>query len=183
MFDEQLKDMEKTLLTREQITQRISELGAQLTEEYRDKNPLMVCTLRGAVLFFADLIRQIDAPLELDFISASSYGAGTDSSGVVRINKDLSTNIKGRHVVIVEDIIDTGLTLTNLLALLRTRQPASIKICALLSKPSRRKVDLVGDYIGFEIPDEFAVGFGLDYDERYRNLDSIYTLNPSVYGK
>jgi len=143
---------------------------------------LMICIIRGAVLFFADLARLLDVDVRLDFMAVSSYGAGTSTSGEVRIVKDVSQPIEGLHVILVEDIIDTGHTLKYLKRLMESRNPASLKICALLDKPSRRETDLQGDYVGFEVPNEFVVGFGLDYAERYRNLPDVCVLKPEIYG-
>jgi hypoxanthine phosphoribosyltransferase len=175
------KDLEKLLLTRDQIAERVSELGRTLTEEFAGRDLVCICILKGATPFFSDLIRCMDLPLSMDFMSISSYGNATKSSGVVRILKDLDKDIVGRHVLIIEDIIDTGLTLSFLKETLRTRAAASISVCTLLDKPSRRKVDLTPDYRGFEIDDHFVVGYGLDYSERYRNLPDIGVLRPEVY--
>lgn len=173
----------KVLVSREQIAKRVKELGAQITEDYKGECVTLVCTLRGASIFFADLAREIDGDVVMDFISASSYGEGTTSSGEVKMIKDLSEPIKDKHVIIVEDIIDTGITLTYLKKLFEARSPRSLKICSLLDKPSRRKVELKGDYIGFEIPNEFVVGYGLDGPEqKMRNLKDVCVLAPEVYG-
>lgn len=176
------KEIKSVLVTREQIASRVKELGAEITRDYQGECVTLVCTLRGASVFFADLVREIDGDVIMDFISVSSYGAGTSSSGEVKMIKDLSEPIKGRHVIIVEDIIDTGITLSYLKKLLSARSPKSLKVCALLDKPSRRKVDFKGDYIGFEIPNEFVVGYGLDYNEKMRNLKDVCVLAPEVYG-
>lgn len=176
------KEIKSVLVTREQIASRVKELGAEITKDYQGECVTLVCTLRGASVFFADLVREIDGDVIMDFISVSSYGAGTSSSGEVKMIKDLSEPIKGRHVIIVEDIIDTGITLSYLKKLLSARSPKSLKVCALLDKPSRRKVDFKGDYIGFEIPNEFVVGYGLDYNEKMRNLKDVCVLAPEVYG-
>ena len=159
-----------------QIRSRISELAAQISADYQGKDPLLVCVLKGAVFFMADLAREITVPCELDFMAVSSYGSATDSSGVVRILKDLDANIEDRNVLIVEDIIDSGLTLSYLRKNLHARNPASVEVCSLLTKPSRRKVDIACKYVGFEVPDKFVVGFGLDYMEKYRNLRFIAVL-------
>lgn len=164
------------LLTREQIQARVFEMGQTLSKDYAGKNPLFICILKGATLFHSDLIRNIDIPLSVDFIAVGSYGASTHTTGEVKLIKDLDCSITGRHVLIVEDIVDTGLTLTYLKHLLENRDPATVRICALLSKPSRRKVEVAVDYQGFEIPDVFVVGYGLDYAERYRNLPDIGVL-------
>lgn len=178
-----LKD--KMLLTKEQIAARVRELGAQITNDYEDVDGdlVLVGILKGAVVFFADLIREIDLPLSMDFMAISSYGSATKSSGVVRIMKDLDKDIVGKHVLVVEDIIDSGLTLSFLKDNLLSRGAASLRICTLLDKPERRKVDLHVDYAGFQIPDEFVVGYGLDYAEVYRNLPDIGVLRPEVYTK
>lgn len=163
----------ETLITEEQIRQRIKELGQQISEDYRGKELLAVGILRGSVPFMADLTRAIDNDLTMDFMSVSSYGASTKSSGVVRIMKDLETNITGKDVLIIEDIIDSGLTLKYLKESLLGRKPASLKICTFLDKPARRTVDLKADYVGFPVEDLFIVGYGLDLDQRYRNLPYI----------
>lgn len=177
------QDLEEVLLTNAEINERICEMGRQLTEAYRDSPPVCICILKGAVPFFSDLIRCIDLPILTDFMSISSYGSATKSSGVVRILKDLDRDIVGRDVLIIEDIIDTGLTLSFLKENLVARGAASLKVCTLLDKPSRRKTALVPDYCGFTVEDKFVVGFGLDYAERYRNLPDIGVLKPKVYMK
>ena len=174
-------DIARVLISEEQIQRRISELAAQITEDYRDKEPILVCILKGAVLFYSDLTRRIDTHISMDFMSVSSYGDGTVSSGKLTIRQDLSKSVEGRHVIIVEDIIDSGRTLDWLVNELKSRGAKSVEIFALLEKPARRVIDVDVKYKGFEIPDEFVVGFGLDYDERYRNLDSIAVLKPEVY--
>ena len=176
-------DIAYVLLNKEQIAQRVEELGKEITRDYQDKQLLMVCILKGSVVFYADMMRQIDLKMDLDFMSASSYGASTNSSGVVRIKKDLSTDISGRHVLIVEDILDTGNTLSCLMEVLKDRNPASIEICTLMDKPERRVKNLQAKYVGFTIPDAFVVGYGLDYDELYRNMPDIGVLKPEVYTK
>jgi hypoxanthine phosphoribosyltransferase len=160
----------KILITRERLQARIDELAADITADYREVHPILVCVLKGAIFFIADLARRLEFDLEIEFMAVSSYGTATDSSGVVRILKDLDTDIEGRHVLIVEDIIDSGQTLQYLLRNLGARGPASLEIVTLLSKPSRRTADLQCRYTGFEIPNEFVVGYGLDYAEKYRNL-------------
>ncbi len=177
------KDIEKVLVTKEEIDTRVQQLADQINKDYAGKEVTLVVTLRGAVVFFADLFRRLTGNVDCDFIAVSSYGAGTTSSGEVKLVKDLSSPVKGRHLIIVEDIIDTGVTLVYLKKLLEAREPASVKLCALLDKPSRRKVDLKGDYVGFEIPNEYVVGFGLDYDQKYRNLPEVCVLAPWVYSK
>lgn len=174
-------DVMKVLLTGEEIEKRVGEIAAEITRDYRGESVLMVGILRGAVVFFSELAKRVDLDLRFDFMVVSSYGSGTDSSGEIRIIKDLSQPIEGMNVIIVEDIIDTGYTLKNLKKLLTTRNPKSLKICSLLDKPSRRKVELEGDYIGFKVPNEFVVGYGLDYNEKYRNLPDICVLKPEIY--
>ncbi len=177
-----LNEIEEILLSESLIRSKIKELGDKIANDYRDKNNiLLVGVLKGAVIFMADLIRHIDLPLSLDFMAVSSYGSSTESSGIVRILKDLDETVEGKNILIVEDIIDSGLTLSYLCSILKSRNPASLKICALLDKPSRRKSDLKVDYLGFEIPDSFVVGYGLDYNEKYRNLPYICVLKPEVY--
>lgn len=176
-------DIEKILLSEEALKARVRELGAQISEDYRDKNPAMVCILKGAIMFYTDLLRSMPIPLSMDFMAVSSYGNHTKSSGEVEIRKDLSSSIEGRHVIIVEDIIDSGFTLSYLTRMLGARGAASIRICTLLDKPSRRApgINLKADYFGFEIGDAFVVGYGLDYSERYRNLPYIGILKPEIY--
>lgn len=176
-----INDVERILISEAQLAERIKELGAQITADYAEKEILAIGVLRGAVVFMADLTRAIKVPVAIDFMAVSSYGAGTDSSGVVRILKDLDENIEGRHLLIVEDIIDSGLTLTYLLENLKSRKPASIKLCTLLNKPERRKAEVQIDYNGFTVPDYFVVGYGLDFAEKYRNLPFIGILKPEVY--
>lgn len=174
-------DILKISITEEEIQKRVQELGQQITQDYAGKSVLVIGILKGAMIFMADLVRNIKVPTYLDFMAVSSYGSSTQSSGAVRILKDLDKSIEGKHILIVEDIVDTGLTLNYLLDNLRSRGPASIKICTLLSKPERRKAAVDVDYNGFFIPDEFVVGYGLDYDERYRNLPYIAVLKPEIY--
>jgi hypoxanthine phosphoribosyltransferase len=162
-----------TLIDRATLQARIAELGAQITRDYADDPPLLVCVLKGAFMFLSDLVRSIDLPIEVDFMAISSYGSGTQTSGIVRIVKDLEISIEGRTVIVVEDIIDSGLTLSYLLKSLQARRPRSLAICALLTKPERREVDVPVTYVGFEIPNRFVVGYGLDFDERFRNLEEI----------
>lgn len=171
----------KILFSEQQVQSKVQELGAQITSDYQGKDLVIVGILKGAVVFLADLIRELELPLELDFMVISSYGKSTRASGVVRILKDLDKNIAGKDVLIVEDIVDTGLTLSYLKENLHTRGPASLKICTLLDKPSRRKVVLNPDYRGYSIPNEFVVGYGLDYGEKYRNLPYIGVLKPELY--
>ena len=176
------KDIAKILITREQLATRISEIGQTISRDYAGKDLILVCVLKGGVLFLSDLVRAIRAPHAIDFMAISSYGGTrTESSGVVRILMDLNVSIEGRNVLIVEDIIDTGRTLTYITENLRTRNPASLKICTLLNKPSRRQVPVALDYVGFDIPNEFVVGYGLDYNELYRNLPFVGVLKPEMY--
>ncbi|MGI8588119.1 MAG: hypoxanthine phosphoribosyltransferase [Chloroflexia bacterium] len=173
--------IERVLIDGEELQAKIRELGARITADYAGQDLLLVGVLKGALLFIVDLARVIDLPLELDFMAISSYGAATESSGVVRILKDLDTAIEGRQILIVEDIIDSGLTLTYIVEHLRNRNPAGIKICSLLSKPTRRRVEVQIDYYGFDIPDEFVVGYGLDFHQQYRNLPFVGVLKPEAY--
>lgn len=166
-------EIKKVLFSAEEIKTRVAELGKILTEDYKNKNPLLICPLKGSIMFFSDIVREIKIPCEIDFITVSSYNSNTVSSGEIKILKDLTENINGRHVLIIEDIIDTGLTLYNLKKMLSSRNPESLKICALLDKPSRRIADIKGDYCGFVIPDKFVVGYGMDLNEKYRNLPFI----------
>lgn len=175
-------DLTEILLDRETIAKKVTELGRTIARDYAHTRPLMVCVLKGSVVFYADLIRAIDTPLDLDFIAVSSYGRGT-TSGEVRMIKDLDVSIEERDVLIVEDILDTGLTLKYLTEMLRARGPASLKLCTLLDKPERRRAKVEADYRGFTIPNEFVVGYGLDYAEQYRNLPDIGILKPEVYSK
>jgi hypoxanthine phosphoribosyltransferase len=166
----------ETLISREDLQRRVAELGAEINRDYAERELVLVGILKGAVLFLADLMREIDVPCEVDFMAVSSYGSQTDSSGVVRILKDLDSPIEDRHVLIVEDIIDSGLTLQYLMRNLNARRPASLEVCALLTKPERLRVDLSPRYLGFEIPNRFAIGYGLDHAQRYRNLDYVAAL-------
>lgn len=179
-----MKNCIKSILVDEEALQlKIKELGEQITKDYQGKDLLVVCILKGAVMFVSDLIKRIDLPLEIDFMAISSYGNSTKSSGIVRIMKDLNEDIKGKHILIVEDIIDSGLTLSYLIDNLKSREPASVAICTLLDKPDNRKTDIDIMYTGFVVPDEFVVGFGLDYAEKYRNLPFIAVLKEEVYTK
>ena len=175
-------DVEEVLLSGEAVQARVAELGAELALDYASRDPVLVSVLKGSIIFLADLVRAMPIPLSIDLMEVSSYGASTESSGQVRILKDLSTSISGREVIVVEDIIDTGLTLNYLLRYLHDKGPASIRICCLLDKPARRLAEIEIDYRGFTIPDRFVIGYGLDYGERYRNLPYIGVLRPSVYG-
>jgi len=174
-------DLEKVLYTQEQIQARLAELAAQIWADYEDKNVLLVGVLKGAVVVMADLMRALPGTAEMDWMAVSSYGSGTKSSGVVRILKDLDTDITDRHVLIVEDIIDSGLTLSWIRSNLASRHPASVEICTLLRKPDAAKVEIDVRYVGFDIPNEFVVGYGLDFAEKYRNLRVVGTLAPHVY--
>jgi hypoxanthine phosphoribosyltransferase len=177
------EDVAKVLLTEEQISARVAELGARISADYQGRTLTLVSVLKGSLPFMADLMRAIDLPLRIDLMEVSSYGgATTESSGLVRILKDLSASIAGDDVLIVEDIIDTGLTLNYLIRYLRGKNPATLRICTLLDKPARRLVEIPVDYIGFEIPDQFVIGYGLDYGEVYRNLRFVGVLKPEVYG-
>ena len=175
-------DIDHVLFSEEQLAQRVAEIAAQIDKDYAGKEPLLVSVLRGSFVFMADLVRQIHLPCTVDFMAVSSYGSGTTSSGQVKIVKDLSETIEGKDVIVVEDILDSGNTLSYLLKLLEARRPASIRLCTLLDKPERRTKPVEVQYSGFTIPDEFVVGYGLDYDERYRNLPYIGVLKPKVYG-
>src|SRR5918992_1022386 len=164
------------LVQADELQHRITQMAAEVSRDYEGKDLLLIGVLKGAVFFLADLMRQLDIPCEVDFMAVASYGSSTDSSGVVRILKDLDAPLEGRDVLIVEDIVDSGLTLQYLLRTLEARKPASLEVCALLTKPDRRKIDLPARYVGFEIPDKFAIGYGLDYAERYRNLPYVAAL-------
>lgn len=174
-------DIKEILFTEEQIQAKVKELAEKINHDYRDKNPVLVGVLNGAFVFLADLMRHLDLTCTVDFVSWSSYGKDTSSSGIFRIMKDLETNVESKHVLIVEDIIDTGLTLHYLLDTVRARRPASVKVVALLDKPSRRRIEAKADYLGFKIPDAFVVGYGLDFAQRYRNLPFIAILKPEIY--
>lgn len=175
------RDIEKVLLSEEAISSRVRELAEQLAKDYENKDLIMVCVLNGAAVFYIDLLMELGIPLEMNFIRVSSYGAGTASSGTVRILYDLEADITGKDVLIVEDIIDSGHTLKKLSALLRDRGAREVKCCCLLDKKERRQVDIEADYVGFDVPDEFLVGYGLDYAGKYRNLKYIGTLKPEIY--
>ena len=177
------KDIKEVLYSREELSAKIAELGAAITKDYQGKDLLLVSILKGSVMVMADLMRAIDLPLQIDFMNVSSYGAGTETKGSVKILKDLDVDIKGKDLLIVEDILDSGVTLHNLMNLLRQREPKSIEICTLFSKPSRRQVEVYVKYMGYEIPDAFIVGYGLDYDERFRNLPYVGVLKEEVYSK
>ena len=177
------EDMERVLLTEEEIHKRVRELGEEITRDYAGKKPIFVGVLKGCFVFMADLVRCVELPGSVDFMVVSSYGAGVNTSGAVAIIKDLSQDIEGRDVVIVEDILDTGVTLHYLTKYLANRKPASLTIATLLDKPDRRRADVKAKYVGFTVPDAFVVGYGLDYAEKYRNLPYIGILKPSVYEK
>ena len=177
-------DVKEILLSKEEIHTIVSRLGQQISRDYENKNLLMVSVLKGSVVFMADLMRAVSIPCNIDFMVVSSYGgSNTITSGLVKIIKDLDGDLSGKDVLIVEDILDTGVTLSNLVPMLKMRNPNSVKICTILDKPSRRKADIQPDYEGFQVPDEFVVGYGLDYDEKYRNLPYVGVLKPEVYTK
>ena len=177
------QDIARVLISEEELQKRIAELGQQVAADYADKEPIFVGVLKGVVNFFTDMVRATPIRCQYEFMAVSSYGSGTTTSGTVKLLKDVICDIKGRHVVILEDILDTGLTLEFVREHLLAMEPASLKICTLLDKPERRKVDVYADYIGFTIPNEFVVGYGLDYQEFYRNLPYIGVLKPEVYSK
>ena len=176
------QDIERVLFSEEELDRRVSEIAAEINRDYAGKEPMLISVLRGSFVFMADLTRKINVHCTIDFMSVSSYGKGTTSSGQVQITKDLSDDIEGKDIIVVEDILDSGNTLSYLLQLLQARKPASMKLCTLLDKPDRRVKEVHVDYTGFTIPDEFVVGYGLDYAERYRNLPYIGILKPRVYG-
>ncbi|MGE5472961.1 MAG: hypoxanthine phosphoribosyltransferase [Ignavibacteriales bacterium] len=178
-------EIKEVLITSEQMKKRVTELGALISEKYEGKKLLVIGVLKGSVIFFADLIREITIPVEIDFIAASSYGASAVSSGIVSLKKDVSCDVCGKNILIVEDIIDTGFTIKYIKDLFQARKAESVSVCCALDKPSRRDKDInvAVDYVGFEIPDEFVVGYGLDYAELYRNLPDVCVLNPEVYSK
>ena len=176
-----INDIERVLLSEEELKEIIKRLGKEITEDYKDKNLLVVSVLKGSVMVMADLLREIKIPCRIDFMSVSSYGSGTKTTGSVKIIKDLDIDLAGYDLLIVEDILDSGVTLSSLKEILLTRDPASVKICTLLDKPERRKADIKADYIGAQVPDAFVVGYGLDYDEKYRNLPFVGILSPKVY--
>ncbi len=176
-------DIDRVLISEDELTKIVKDLGAKISEDYKDKDLLLVSILKGSVIFMADLMREIKIPCNIDFMAVSSYGSGTKSSGVVKIIKDLDASIEGKDLLIVEDILDSGRTLNYIREILLARNPKSIKICTLFDKPERREVDLYADYIGSCVPNEFIVGYGLDYDEYYRNLPYIGVLKSSVYSE
>jgi hypoxanthine phosphoribosyltransferase len=175
------KDVETIFASQEQLQQRVADLGRQITRDYAGKEPIFVGVLKGCFIFMADLVRACDIPCTVDFMVVSSYGSGTVSTGAVKIEKDLSQNIEGRDIIIVEDILDSGNTLSYLREYMEAQKPASIRIVTLMDKPERRTADVTADYVGFTIPDAFVVGYGLDYDQRYRNLPYIGVLKPEIY--
>jgi len=174
-------NVSKILITEEEIKSKVKELGEIITKDYQGKDLLVICILKGAMVFMADLVREIKLPLDIDTMVVSSYGTSTQSSGVVRILKDLDESVEDRDLLIVEDIVDTGLTLKYLMDNIFSRGPRSVKICSFLDKPERRKVDIIPDYKGYSIPDEFVVGYGLDFAEKYRNLPYVAVLDPKAY--
>lgn len=176
-------DIRAVLVSEQQLKDKVAQLGAQISQDYAGKDLVLVSILKGAVVFMADLMRAVTIPCSIEFMVVSSYGAGTTTTGLVKIIKDLDSDLSGKDVLIVEDILDTGVTLSNLVPMLKMRDPNSVRICAILDKPSRRRADIQADYIGFQVPDEFVVGYGLDYDEKYRNLPYVGVLKPSVYEK
>ncbi len=177
------KDILKIMISEEEIQKKVKEIGQRITEDYKGRDLLVVGILKGCMLFLSDLVKEIKLPLTMDFMVVSSYGSATKSSGVVRIIKDLEREIQDKDVLIIEDIVDTGLTLSYLMENLKTRNPRSVKVCSLLDKPDRRKAAVDIEYVGFTIPDEFVVGYGLDYSEVYRNLPFVCVLKPEVYMK
>ena len=176
-------DIRAVLVSEQQLKDKVAQLGAQISQDYAGKDLVLVSILKGAVVFMADLMRAVTIPCSIDFMVVSSYGAGTTTTGLVKIIKDLDSDLSGKDVLIVEDILDTGVTLSNLVPMLKMRDPNSVRICAILDKPSRRRADIQADYIGFQVPDEFVVGYGLDYEQQYRNLPYVGVLKPSVYEK
>jgi hypoxanthine phosphoribosyltransferase len=176
-------DIQEVLYDEQQIGDKVKELGETLSKDFSGRNPLVICVLKGAFIFMADLVKEMTVPLEIDFMAVSSYGQSTKSSGVVKIIKDLDVSVEGRDVLIVEDIIDSGLTLSYLIDVLERRNAKSVTVVTLFDKPARRTVDLEADYKGFTLPDEFVVGYGLDFAEKYRNLPYIGILKPQVYEK
>ncbi len=178
------QDIDHVLVSEEQLQAKVAELGARISADYEGRDLLLVSILKGAVVFMADLMRAVTIPCAIDFMVVSSYGgANTSSTGLVKIIKDLDQDLSGKDVLIVEDILDTGITLSHLMPMLQMRNPRSLRLCTILSKPSRRKAEIEPDYCGFEVPDEFVVGYGLDYDEKYRNLPYVGVLKPEIYTK
>ena len=177
------KDIDHILVSEQELREKIAQMAAQISKDYQGKELLLVSILKGACVFLTDLMRAIDNPLSIDFMCVSSYGKGTETQGRVNIIKDLDTDIAGKDVLIVEDILDSGVTLTHVMEILRNRKPASLRLCSLLEKPERHKVEVPLDYVGFIVPDEFVVGYGLDYAEKYRNLPYVGVLKESIYSK
>ena len=175
------EDIKEILISKEKIAEIIAKLGEQISKDYAGKNLLLVSVLKGSVVFMADLMRSITIPCQIDFLAVSSYGDGAKTSGIVKIQKDLDTNLEGYDLLIVEDILDTGMTLSYIIDMLKTRNPASVKICTFLDKPERRQADIEADYSGISVPDEFVVGYGLDFAEKYRNLPYVGILKRSIY--
>lgn len=182
MSQNMMDDIEKVLYSEEDLQKIVQRVGKQISEDYQNKNLLLVSVLKGSVVFMADLMRAITVPCEVDFMSVSSYGSGTKTSGVVKITKDLDINLEGYDLLVVEDILDSGMTLSYILEMMRDRKPNSIKLCTLFDKPERRTVNVQADYVGGIVPDEFIVGYGLDYAQKYRNLPFVGILKPKVYG-
>lgn len=178
-----MKDIARVLISEDDLHRRIREMGRQLAAEYEGKDPVFIGVLKGVVVFFSDMIRAVPIKSQIDLLAVSSYGSGTETSGTIVMKKDVSLNLEGRHVIILEDIIDTGLTLKFTIEHIQKMNPASLKVCTMLDKPARRKVEIEADYVGFTIPNEFVVGCGLDYDDYYRNLPFIGVLRPEVYEK
>ncbi len=178
-----MDDIERVLISEKELQEAVNRIGAQISEDYEGKNLVLVSILKGSLVFMADLMRAIKIPCEIDFMSVSSYGSGVKTSGVVKIIKDLDENLEGKDILLVEDILDSGKTLSYISALLAARNPASIRICTLLDKPERREADVRADYSGFPVPDEFVVGYGLDYAQKYRNVPYIGVLKPEIYAK
>jgi hypoxanthine phosphoribosyltransferase len=178
-----IQDIQEILYSEEQLQEKINELGAKISRDFEGRNPLVLCVLKGAFIFMSDFVKRVNIPIEIDFMAVSSYGTGTATSGVVKIVKDLDISVEGRDVIIVEDIIDSGLTLSHVIDILERRNALSVSVVALFDKPARRKVDLEPDYKGFVIPDAFVVGYGLDYAEKYRNLPFVGILKSDVYMK
>ena len=175
-------DIQTILVTEEQLQAKVAQLGARISQDYAGKDLLLVSILKGAVVFMADLMRAVSIPCSIDFMVVSSYGGtNTETTGLVKIVKDLDADLTGKDVLIVEDVLDTGVTLSNLVPMLKMRNPSSVKICAILDKPARRKTDIAADYRGFDVPDAFVVGYGLDYNEKYRNLPYVGVLKPEIY--
>ena len=183
MINDLMNDVSRVLCTQQQLKAEVKRLGIEISRDYEGRQPILVSVLKGAFVFMADVVREITVPGTIDFMSVSSYGSSTESSGRVKIIKDLDTNIENRDVIIVEDILDSGVTLSKLIELLKSRNPSSLAVCTLFDKPDRRKAYVAVDYRGITVPDEFVVGYGLDYDEKYRNLPDLCVLKPEIYTK